>query len=78
MQYKTVRVSDISQAAFLLISGYKIEHISRDGPVLTWHFIDDKDQINYEVQKYINGEAIGDCKKFSDALKTLKQTLRTN
>ena len=75
---KTFEVQDISQAAYLLLRGHKIDRISREGPVVYWHFEDGDRIAVQDIRNFINGDGYGDCKKFSEALKTLKQTLRTN
>lgn len=75
-EHKTLGIQDINHAAFLLSRGHRIERISREGPVVYWHFIDQHDLVSRDIQNFINGDAWGDCKQFSDALKTLKQTLR--
>lgn len=75
---QTLGVHDINHAAFLLTRGHRIARISREGSVVCWHFKDQYNVAARDIQDFINGDAWGDCKQFSDALKTLKQTLRTN
>lgn len=76
MHNKTLGVQDINHAAYLLTRGLQIERISRNGSVVCWLFRDSDGDAARHIQDFINGNAFGNCKHYSDSLKTLKQTLR--
>lgn len=77
-QRKTLGVSDITHAAFLMARGHKIEKIDRENNgVVRWHFDDTYNLVSKDVRDFINGDAWGDCKKFAESYRVLKQTIRT-
>jgi hypothetical protein len=72
------RIKDINQASYLKLKKLKL-HLEPEweGNTAYWIFEDDG-RADELIGSYINGDALGNLKEFSEAQKTLKQMLYNN
>ena len=69
------KVKDMGQASFLKVNNLKLQReVDWEGKSAYWIFEDDG-RADELIEAYINGEAIGNLKDFSEAQRTLKQML---
>lgn len=69
------KVRDLGQAAYLKLKNLKLHReLEWEGKSAYWLF-DDDGRADELIEKYINGNATGNLKDFSEAQKTLKQML---
>lgn len=74
MQYvKFYRTKDLVIAAVLYSQGIRLDDVEHGNPC--FFVFEDEERCQKIVQRFINNELIANVKNFSDALKTVKDTL---
>lgn len=70
------KTKDLYQAAVFMAEGLKLEGVEWQGREAYWVFQHEKpNQAEELISEYLNYSLRGDCRKFAESIKALKQTL---
>ncbi len=78
MEYQdTKKVKDLSYAGVLKLKNYKLVDILWEREV-GWFVFEDDGEAENTLRAFINGDLVGNIKKYDESIKTLKQMLYSN
>ena len=70
-----LKIRDLNTASMLKVKGFKLLDIEWLGERAYWVFENTNNRADELIQSYINGNIIGNLKKFAEAQKTLRVML---